>query len=201
MNTLEAIKSRRAIKHYMPNIEIPQKDIDCLLEHMMEAPTAFNLQHWRLVQIKDTSLREKMREAAWGQEQVTEASLLFILCADLSAWETTVQQCWKDAPEDTQALMLPMIHDFYAGKEQLQRDEAIRSVGIVAQTAMLTAKALGYDSCPMMGFDQQKVAELIQLPDDHIIGMMLVVGKAMKAAHPKPGQLSVEHLFLENGFL
>ena len=76
---------------------------------------------------------------------------------------------------------------FYQGKEELQRDEAMRSCGIAGQTIMLAAKAMGYDSCPMIGFDAEKVAELIRLPEDHAIGFMISVGKGIKAAWPKPG--------------
>ncbi len=50
-----------------------------------------------------------------------------------------------------------LIH-FMPAKEQLQRDEAMRSAGIMLQTMMLSAKAMGYDSCPMVGFDFDKVA-------------------------------------------
>lgn len=200
MNTLEAIKARRAVKHYDSEFKIPQHDFECLIEHMLQAPSSFNIQHWRVVNIEDRELREQLKEAAWGQQQVVDASLLFILCADIKAWQKTPEQCWQNAPSDVREMMLPMMQDFYNEKEQLQRDEALRSVGIVAQTAMLTAKAMGYDSCPMIGFDQQKVAELINLPDDHLIGMMLAIGRATKPAWSKPGQLSSNDVLIQNRF-
>jgi nitroreductase len=54
---------------------------------------------------------------------------------------------------------------------------------------MLAAKGMGYDSCPMIGFDPDVVGKIINLPDDHLIGMIVVVGKATKAANPKGGYL------------
>ena len=60
----------------------------------------------------------------------------------------------------------------YKGNEQVQRDEAMRSCGIAAQTLMLAAKAMGYDSCPMDGFDFEAVGKLINLPADHLISMV-----------------------------
>ncbi len=89
---------------------------------------------------------------------------------------------------------------FYEGKDQLQRDEAMRSCGIAAQTIMLAAKSMGYDWNPMIGFDPQKVAEIIHLPDDHIISMMLVIGKQIKAAIPRGGQLSLSDVVFTDGF-
>lgn len=200
MDTLQAIKERRAVKHYDPQFKIPQEQIDTLLEHAIEAPTSFNIQHWRLVLVEECELRSKIREAAWNQAQVTDASLLFVLCADIKAWEKEPERYWKNAPLAAQDILIPMIKPFYEGKEQLQRDEALRSTGIVAQTIMLAAKSMGYDSCPMIGFDSDKVADLIQLPADHMVGMLLVVGKATQPAWPKPGQLPLSDVVIKNTF-
>lgn len=200
MHTLDAIMARRSVKHYDPSFVMPAADIDQLFQSMLQAPTSFNLQHWRFVQVEDPLQRARMRDAAWDQAQVTDASLLLVLCADTQAWQRNPEHCWRDVPADTRDLMLSMIHGFYADRPQLQRDEAIRSVGIVAQTAMLAAKAMGYDSCPMIGFDTRRVAELIRLPEDHVIGMMLTIGKADKAARTKPGQRSLDCVRVQNHF-
>ena len=93
-----------------------------------------------------------------------------------------------------------MIAPFYADNAQLQRDEAMRSIGIASQTIMLAAKAMGYDSCPMIGFDPTQVAKIIDLPDRHVIGLMITVGKALKPANPRPGQLPYEEVVHRDGF-
>lgn len=200
MNVLEALKERRAIKHYDAEFIMPSADVDTLLEHAILSPTSFNLQHWRFVLAEDKKLRENIKEAAWGQAQVTDASLLFVMCADVKAWNKNPENFWRNAPKEAQDILVPMIKPFYEGKEELQRDEAIRSVGIAAQSIMLAAKSMGYDSCPMIGFDADKVAELINLPEDHLVGMLLVVGKATKPAWPKPGQLALEEVLIKDKF-
>ena len=200
MNTLETIKQRRAVKHYDAEFTIPQQDVDTLLEHVIQSPTSFNIQNWRFVQVENKATRQQIREAAWDQAQVTDASLLFIMCADLKSWDKNPQRYWQNAPQQAQDILVPMIKPFYEGKDQLQRDEAMRSVGIASQTMMLAAKAMGYDSCPMIGFDPQKVGELINLPQDHVIGMMLVVGKATQPAWAKPGQLPLEEVVVKDKF-
>jgi nitroreductase len=93
-----------------------------------------------------------------------------------------------------------MIEPFYKDNIQLQRDEAMRSIGIASQTLMLTAKSMGYDSCPMIGFDPQKVADIIELPEHHIIGMMLPIGKALKDANTRGGQLPFDEVVHIDGF-
>ena len=109
-------------------------------------------------------------------------------------------QYWKNAPKEAQDFLVPAIGPFYEGKEQLQRDEAMRSCGLAGQTIMLAAKAMGYDSCPMDGFDFDAAAKLIDLPGDHIITMFIAIGKGTKEPWPRPGQLPVHEVSLQNRF-
>lgn len=76
----------------------------------------------------------------------------------------------------------------------------MRSCGIAAQTIMLAAKSLGYDSCPMDGFDFEEVAKLIQLPEDHVIAVFVVIGKGTQEPWPRPGQLSLNDVVVRNVF-
>jgi nitroreductase len=200
MNTLEAIKERRAVKLYDAAHRMTDDEIGDLLSLAMLSPTAFNIQHWRFVVVKDPELRRQIRAAAWDQAQVTDASLLIVLCADLKAWEKQPERYWANASKEVQDYLIPAIDQYYRGKEQVQRDEAIRSCGIAAQTLMLAAKAMGYDSCPMDGFDFDKAAKLIRLPDDHVIAMFVAIGKAIQPAKPRGGQLSREEVVFTNTF-
>jgi nitroreductase len=200
MDTFEAIRARRAVKHYDPEHRMTEDEIGQLLALAIEAPTSFNMQNWRFVLVQDPELRKEVRAAGNDQAHITDASLLFVLCADLKAWQKDPARYWRNAPKAAQDILVPWMGPFYEGKETLQRDEAMRSVGIVAQTIMLAAKAMGYDSCPMIGFDAEKVAELIRLPDDHAVGMFVVVGKGTKPAWPKPGQLPLEEVLVRDRF-
>jgi len=164
------------------------------------SPTAFNIQNWRFVVVADPALRKQIREVAWDQAQVTDTSLFIVLCADMKSWEKQPGRYWVNAPQEVQEFMIPAIDDYYRGKDQVQRDEAMRSCGIVAQTLMLAAKSMGYDSCPMDGFDYEKVGELIHLPDDHVIAMFVAIGKGTKEAWPRPGQLELDEVVIKNSF-
>lgn len=194
LTTLEAIEQRRSVKHYDPDYVMPEEDVQTLLRLAVLSPTSFNIQNWRFVVVRDAEQKKKLRAAAWNQAQVEEASLTIVLCADLKAWANDPARYWKNAPEPVQEILVPMITPFYQGKEQLQRDEAMRSVGIAAQTLMLAAKAMGYDSCPMIGFDPEQVASIVNLPEDHVIGIMLTTGKALKPANPRGGQLPLDNV-------
>lgn len=200
MDTKQAIQLRRSVKHYDRCYVMPDEDIEELLTLAALSPTAFNIQHWRFVVVKNPELRKQIRNAAWDQAQITDCSLLLVLCADLNAWQKEPQRYWHNAPKDVQNFILPAIDDYYRDKEQVQRDEAMRSCGIAAQTLMLSAKAMGYDSCPMDGFDFSAVAKLINLPDDHLISMFIAIGKGLEEASPRAGQLLLNEIVIENNF-
>ncbi|WP_031433045.1 nitroreductase family protein [Methylomarinum vadi] len=200
METKQTIQLRRSVKQYDPEHLMTDDEINQLLSLAMLSPTAFNIQHWRFVVVKDRELRRQIRAAAWDQAQVTDASLLIVLCADLKAWEKQPQRYWRDAAPEVLDFILPAIDRYYRGKERVQRDEAMRSCGIAAQTLMLAAKAMGYDSCPMDGFDFEQVGKLIHLPDDHVISMFVVIGKGIQEARPRPGQLGMDEVVIENTF-
>ena len=198
MQTFEAIESRRSIKHFDPKHEFSEQEIKKLMGATLLSPTSFNIQNWRFVVVRNKEKRQQIFEASYYQAQVKDASLLIVLCADLKAHEKQPERYWRNAPQEVQSKLVPMITGFYGNNDNLQRDEAMRSTGIAAQTLMLAAKDMGYDSCPMVGFDSTKVAEIISLPEDHVISMFIVVGKATQPARERGGQLDYSDVIFED---
>ncbi len=70
MNVIDAIYSRRAIKHFDPQHNMSAEDEHLLLSAALYSPTAFNIQNWRLVILRDKALRQAVRAVAWDQHQV-----------------------------------------------------------------------------------------------------------------------------------
>ncbi len=200
MNTLDAIAARRAIKSYDPAHRMTDAEIRQLLEAGMQAPSAFNIQNCRFVTVLNPELRKQIRTVGWDQAQITDASLLIVMCADNHAWKKDAGRYWKNAPQPVQDFLVPAIGQYYEGRDQMQRDECMRSCGLAGMTIMLAAKAMGYDSCPMDGFDFDAVAKIIKLPEDHLISFMIAVGKGTQPTWPKPGQLSYDEVVIRDHF-
>ncbi len=200
MNVSQAILERRSVKAYDPQHKMTEEEINKLMSLAMLSPTAFNIQNWRFVVVTDPSLRKEIRAVSWDQAQVEDASLLIVLTADLHAWKKQPERYWVNAPKPVQDYLVPAIGQYYTGKDQVQRDEAMRSCGMAAMTIMLAAKEMGYDTCPMDGFDFDAVAKLLNLPDDHTPVMFVVVGKALKEAQPRGGQLKMDEVVIYNKF-
>ena len=201
MDTMEAVYARRAVKHFDSEHKLTDEEEKKLFEAVIQSPTSFNIQHWRFVILRDADLRTKIRKDFGNdQAQMTDASLLVLFTADMKAWEKDPNRYWQNAPEDVAELLVNWMGPFHEGREWLQRDEAQRSIGMAMQTLMLVAQDLGYQSCPMIGFDIEKVSELIGLPEDHVMGPMVAIGKGTKDPWPKPGQLPLDEVLFENGF-
>lgn len=200
MNVTQAITERRSVKVFDPHHRMSEQEINQLMSLAMLSPTAFNIQNWRFVLVTDPVLRQQIRAASWNQAQVEEASLLIVLTADLNAWAKQPERYWKNAPKAASDVLVPMIGHYYQNNDQVQRDEAMRSCGMAATTLMLAAKEMGYDTCPMDGFDFAAVSKLLNLPIDHIPSMFVVVGKALKAAAPRGGQLAMDEVVVYNQF-
>ena len=176
------------------------EEIEQLISLAALSPTSFNMQNWRFVVITDKDKRQQLREAAWNQAQVTDASIVVLLCADLKAHANNPERYWVNAPEEVSKVLVPMLTGFYDDNASLQRDEALRSCGIAGQTLMLAAKSMGYDTCPMIGFDIEKAAKIVNLPENHCIGFMITVGKAATPAQARGGQLPLDEILLRDSF-
>lgn len=200
MNVSQAIEQRRSVKAFDPHHKMTEDEITKLMSLAVLSPTAFNIQNWRFVLVTDPVLRHQIRAVSWNQAQVEEASLLIVLTADLNAWAKQPERYWQNAPKAVSDILVPMIGHYYENNTQVQRDEAMRSCGMAATTIMLAAKEMGYDTCPMDGFDFDAVAKLLNLPADHIPTMFVVVGKALKEASPRGGQLTMDEVVIYNQF-
>ena len=200
MNVLEAIQTRRAAKAFDPHHRIPEAHLREILRAGALAPTAFNIQHNRLLVVEDPEKRRALREVSWNQPQVTDASALIVVCADVQAWQKNPARYWRNTPEEVQKTLVGAIQTYYTGRAQAQRDEALRSTGMAAMNLMLAAKSLGYDSCPMDGFDFEAVAEIIRLPEDHLISMFVAIGRNTEAPKPRSGPLEDHESVLIDAF-
>lgn len=200
MNVTEAIVKRRSIKAFDAQHKMSEQEIAKLMSLAMLSPTAFNIQNWRFIVVTDPVLRQQIRAVSWNQAQVEEASLLIVLTADLKSWEKQPERYWRNAPKPVQDYLVPAIGHYYENNEQVQRDEGMRSCGMAAMTIMLAAKEMGYDTCPMDGFDFDAVSNLLNLPADHVPAMFVVVGKSTKEALPRGGQLDFDEVVVRNRY-
>ena len=200
METFETIAARRSVKKFDPDHVMTEDEITRLMEAVILTPTSFNIQNWRFVLITDQEVKNQVRQKGYDQAQFSDCSLLVVICGDRNAYDQDPDRYWAEAPAGARAAVVPMIKGAYGSSETLRRDENFRSGGLAGQTLMLAVKEMGYDSCPMVGFDFEAVAEIIKLPADHDIIMAVTIGKALESARGRSGQLPLEDVVFRDSF-
>ncbi len=193
MEFSDIVQQRRSVKSYDAEKTISDVELKELFEDVVLSPSSFNLQHWAFIAVKDAKQKTLLKEAAWGQQQVEDCCVAFLVCGKLDAYKDA-PDIHKNAPKKVQEGMLPMIKNFYEGKEQLQRDEAIRSASLAAMSLMYAAKNRGWATGPMIGFDHVATAKLLKLTPEYIPVMLLVLGYQKDIGRPRDYRRPIEEI-------
>jgi len=169
---LDALNWRYATKKFDTHKKLEAKQVENLLEAARLAPSSFGLAPWKFVVVKDTELRGRIREAAWNQLQVTEASHLIVFCAKDDITEADIDAFiglnaeTKGVPIDSLQGFHDMLTGFRAGKSTDEiRTWAERQTYIPLGMLLLAAAERRIDACPMEGFDPKKVDAILGLEE------------------------------------
>jgi len=184
MQFSQIVNERRSVKSYDSDKNVSASILKEIFEEVSLSPTSYNLQHQSFVVVNDPELKSKLKEAAWGQQQVEDSSVTILVSGKLDAYKDA-PKIFDEVSDNVKDQLLPMIEQFYDGNEQLQRDEAIRSASLAAMTLMYSAKSRGLDTCPMIGFDPQKVTELLNVPSNYFPVMLIVLGYGNGDSRPR----------------
>lgn len=187
---LDVFRSRRSVRSYDPSHVIARKELEEILELATRAPSSSNMQHWRFLVIDTPELKQQLVPIANNQQQVAEASAVIAVLGDTEGWrqaETIYGNSAKAGymPEDVARSFIKRTTDIYSSlPPQTSREVAIVDASLAAMQLMLVAKAKGYDTVPMGGYDKAKFMEAYGIPDRFVPVMLLPIGKAAKPGHP-----------------
>jgi nitroreductase len=186
-------RARRAVRSYEPSAPVDDRTLARLFELVVLAPSSFNLQHWRFVVVRDPERKRALRAAANGQAQVESAGAVVVVAGKLDAWRDA-ERINADASEEARRRVVAGTRKSYEGQERFQRDEAIRSASLAAMTLMHAATAAGLASGPMIGFDPEQVARLVELPEDVVPVMLVALGTQSGTPPARPFRLPPEEV-------
>ncbi len=199
----KVIEERHAVKDFQKGHKLKKEELEQLLRSTTLAPSAWNLQHWKFLVIEDDAYKEKLQPVAYGQKQIVESSAVVAVLGDLEA-NLNIEPVFGPLvekgllPKETKDVLASQIESVYQNK-QVARDEAIRNASLAAMQLMLAAKAMGYDSCPMGGFDAAQFVQEFKVPERYVPVMLIAVGLAANPARPA-ARLSVEQVTVKNTF-
>jgi len=178
MEVLEAIKTRRSIRHYKPDA-ISEEKLNAVLEAARWAPSRSNTQCWRFIVVKDKGVRarlaETLRPGNPAYLAVKEAPIVIVACAKLS-------------------------HDgFIDGKQVTDSgDWYMFDVALAMQNLTLAAYSLGLGTVHIAAFNSQEVARILKIPQGVAVVVMTPLGYPAKRAKTPPRKELSELVFQES---
>ena len=183
------VKSRFAVKKFDGKI-IPQEKIDQLFELIRLAPSSFNIQPWVVKVVTDQKVKDQLMAAAHNQSQVGSCSHLLVFCAntDVDGCITLLEQTMikNGAQADKIKGYIDMMRGFEEGlSAEHKLSWAQRQVYIALAHALLGAKSLGFDSCPMEGFNPEEYSRILVLPSHIVPSVVCPIGYAADSPQTK----------------
>lgn len=166
---LESLEWRRAVKHFGEG----PVDTQSILTAMMNAPSSFGIQPYKILVIQDKDLKQKLSVVSYNQPQVTECHTLFILCARKDV-ETRAEE-YLTATQDVSRGMRDMLMGFISYLPD-KLAWASRQAYIALGFGLAAAAEQRIASCPMEGFNPEEVRKLLELPENLVPVVYLAVG-------------------------
>ncbi|RTL39446.1 MAG: NAD(P)H-dependent oxidoreductase [Burkholderiales bacterium] len=171
MTTLiDKLQWRYATKKMNPALPVPQDKLDRILEAVRLTATSSGLQPYEVLIVQDPALRQRIREHAWNQAQVTDASHLLVF----AAWDhytaerinqmfdlTNEVRGFKNEGWEAYRQKLLATYPQRSAEENFQH--AARQAYIGLGTALIAAAEEQVDATPMEGFDPAQVDEILNL--------------------------------------
>lgn len=185
----DIIRERHSVRKYDPTFKISRDEIEDILNDAILAPSSSNLQPWRFIVIDDQETKKELRLIANNQEQVETSSAVIAVLGDKEMYRN-IEKVYRSnyeagyMDEATMQLMIENSNRLYPNvPEEIRKSIAAFDTGLVSMQLMLAAKAKGYDTVPMGGFDKQKFTEKFQVSDRYMPMLLLALGKAAAPAH------------------
>ncbi|OLN23769.1 nitroreductase family protein [Domibacillus antri] len=193
----EVASSRRSVKVYDPQAEISQEELTELLQTAGRAPSAWNLQQWHFLVFHGKDVQEKLLPIAYNQKQIVEASAVICILGDLEGYQN-IDPVFDPQVEANE--ITPELKEILAGqingaykRAEYPRDAAILNSSLAAMQFMLAARAKGFDTCPIGGFNASALVEAFDVPKRYLPTMLITIGRKLEEGRPTD-RIPVENL-------
>ncbi len=184
MNIIDSLEWRYACKKFDKNRKLNEEQVDALKKAFNLSATSYGLQPLKMLIVQHDEIKEKLFPLSYYQEQVTTCSHILILCIDTAFGEKDVDAYFdlekniRGVSEEVVGKFRQQLKTIYNKKDRKEIDiSAIYQAYIALGTLMTVCADQQIDSCPMEGFDPEKVDEVLDLKTKNLKSiLMLPVG-------------------------
>ncbi|WP_176524757.1 nitroreductase family protein [Bacillus sp. AFS018417] len=190
-NFTEIMTGRRSIRKYDSSVKISKEEMTEILTEATLAPSSVNMQPWRFLVIDSAEGKEKLAPLAkFNQLQVETSAAMIAVFGDLNNFENAEEIYGKAVelgymPSEVKESQMEKLTAYFSTvSPEVMKDTVLIDGGLVAMQLMLTARAHGYDTCPIGGYEKDKIAEAFGLDKERYVPVMLIsIGKAADSGY------------------
>lgn len=185
LTVAEAAARRRSIRTF-ESVPIPEEDLEAIFDAVRLAPSAYNVQPWRFVVVREPDLKRALSQAAYGQRQVESAPAVVVLYTDMSDALANLDDVIHPGiePGRRPAARQGILKAFAGMSEEQLAAWGVGQGYIALGYLLLAAESHGYQTSPMLGFDPKAVTELLQLPAGARIPALIAIGRGAEEGFP-----------------
>ncbi|VAW27928.1 nitroreductase-like [hydrothermal vent metagenome] len=201
MNARTLFNERRSVNFFDKTKEIDMQTVKEIINLAVLAPSAFNLQPWRIIVVKSDSSKERLFGLSNTQDKVKEAAVNLILVGKKNAWDNS-NPVWQEMLESVSGNQ-KMVDSakqaasfLYGSSEERSLKFAESNTGLLAMAIMIAAKEFGVDTHPMSGIDFDGIHKEFGLSEDETVVMTMAMGYADKnqALYPRRPRLTFDEI-------
>lgn len=180
----QAIEDRRSIRKYVQET-INGDDLEEILRLTCLAPSAWNVQPWRFHVVVDPDVKQQLRAAAYDQPQVTLAPAVVVVTSDMEDVLAHLEEiAHPGMPPEGRERLVKTVRDTFGPQPVQQRGMwGLTQTNIALGFLMIAARGMGYATVPMLGFDQARVREILDLPEHVQFAAMVPIGHPAEDGH------------------
>lgn len=187
----EILLGRRSIRKYDTSVKISKEEMAEMIEDATRAPSSVNMQPWRFLVIESEEGKATLAPLArFNQLQVETSSAMIAVFGDLNSFENGEDIYSKAVelgymPTEVKEKQMAALTNYYANlSPEVNKETVLIDGGLVSMQFMLTARAHGYDTCPIGGFEKDQIAEAFGMDKERYVPVMLIsIGKADGAGY------------------
>jgi len=187
----EILKGRRSVKVYDTSVKISREEMTEILETATKAPSSVNMQPWRFVVAESDEAKAKLKPLVrFNQRQLETSSAFIAVFGDLRNYENFEAIYGKAVelgymPENVKNDIWDAYGEYYKTiPREVMKDIVLIDGGLVSMQIMLAARAHGYDTNPIGGFEKDKINDALGLDADRYVPVMLIsIGKSAYESH------------------
>ncbi|MBQ0139100.1 MAG: nitroreductase family protein [Kurthia sp.] len=195
MDFQQLITTRHSAINFIKDFKMTEDDFKRIFEATKSAPSAYNLQYTNYLVITDEEKKERLRELNFDQYKIHTASAAIIVMGDKSGAEKfnaekiygpmKMLKMIDEVDYDTTMEVIEKFNADLQANPSLLTNEIMRHAGLHAMLFMLSAKNLGFDTCPMHIHNIDAVREEFSIPSNLEPVMMITIGKSVDKERPR----------------